>query len=91
MVVTIFIFTVTTYIVCIRDIQYSCLAASLAKLMSHCSNNWNVNFQQVTLKFNCAVNVLTDFMSDSSPALQCFSQPLSLTVIVITIPISMLR
>lgn len=63
-------FTVATYFVCIGDIQYSCLAAPLGEIISHCSSDRDVNFQLVTLKFNAAIDVLTDVMSNA-----CLSAP----------------
>lgn len=60
-------FTVATYFVCIGDIQYSCLAAPLGEIISHCSSDRDVNFQLVTLKFNAAIDVLTDVMILSIP------------------------
>lgn len=66
----VFAFTAATYFVCIGDIQYACLAAPLMEIMSHCSSDWDVNFQQVTLKFNGTIDVLTDVMSNA-----CLSDP----------------
>ena len=60
----VFAFTIATYLSCIGNIQYSCLVVPLAELVKHCSNDWEINFQQTTLKFNCAVDVLTDLMSN---------------------------
>ncbi|KAL9002679.1 MAG: hypothetical protein Q9188_004405 [Gyalolechia gomerana] len=62
---SVFGFTVATYLVCIGDIQYSCLAVPLPKLFQHCSTDGAIHYQLVTLKFNCAVDVLTDYMSQS--------------------------
>lgn len=61
----VFGFTVATYLVCLGDIQYSCLAAPLATLEMHCSTDSAVHYQRVTLAFNCAVDVVTDYISMS--------------------------
>ncbi|KAL9603437.1 MAG: hypothetical protein Q9219_001124 [cf. Caloplaca sp. 3 TL-2023] len=60
---TVFAFTAATYLICIGDIQYSCLADPVVKIMSHCSNDSAVRYQHITLKLNCAMDVTTDYMS----------------------------
>lgn len=59
----VFAFTLASYFVCIGDIQYSCLAAPLQNSSVHCATDAALRFQQITLKFNCAIDVLTDFAS----------------------------
>lgn len=56
-------FTLASYVVCIGDIQYSCLAAPFESIFLCCSTAAAVRYQQTTLKFNCAIDVLTDFAS----------------------------
>lgn len=63
----VFGFTVVTYLLCIGDIQYSCLAAPLAKIEIRCSTDSAVHYQRVTLALNCAVDVVTDYLSVSFP------------------------
>jgi hypothetical protein len=58
-------FTVVTYLLCIGDIQYSCLAAPFAKIEIRCSTDSAVQYQRVTLAINCAVDVVTDYLSVS--------------------------
>ena len=56
-------FTIATYFVCIGTIQYPCLVVPLQQIMTKCTQNAAVNFQQKTLKLNCVWDVLTDFLS----------------------------
>ena len=60
-------FTVSTYLICIGDIQYSCLVSPLLKLLTICSSDKNVQFQTATLKLNCALDVISDFLSIFNP------------------------
>ena len=59
----IFGFAVATYFVCIGTIQYRCLTVPLQRIMTECTQNAAVSFQQITLKLNCVWDVLTDFLS----------------------------
>ena len=61
------IFTVVlaTYFVCIGTIQYSCLVNSFEYLVANCKTPAATTFQQVTLKLNCAWDVITDCLSMS--------------------------
>lgn len=59
----VFLFTSATYFACIGTIQYNCLVAPLQVVMEKCTLNTAVNFQQVTLKLNCAWDVISDFLS----------------------------
>lgn len=58
-------FTVTTYLVSIGIIPYRCLAVGIEELLSQCSSEWDANFRQITIKFNAAMDVLTDVMSNT--------------------------
>ncbi len=60
----IFGFTTATYFACIGTIQYGCLTIPLSEMMVKCTQPWAINFQQRTLKLNCAWDVLTDFFSE---------------------------
>ena len=74
-------FTVASYLVCIGDMQYLCLVTPLEKLLTHCSTSGALRYQQVTLKTNCAMDVLTDYMSmfsfpsKSGEAISCTDTP----------------
>lgn len=83
-------FTLASYFVCLGDTQYSCLAAPLEDIFRNCSTNTAVDFQQTTLKFNCAVDVLTDFASKSSYRENLLSTAALIGLLVMAIPISML-
>ena len=73
----IFAFTLASYFVCVGDIQFSCLAAPLEDIFAHCSSDAAVHFQQSTLKFNCAIDVLTDFASKSCHLENVFGRSIS--------------
>lgn len=61
---TVFAITAATYVVCIGTIQYKCLASSLRYIEAHhCSAEVNIVFTLVTLKVNCALDILTDSLS----------------------------
>jgi hypothetical protein len=59
----VFVFTLATYFACIGTIQYNCLVVPLQVIMEKCTQDAAVNFQQVTLKLNCAWDVISDFLS----------------------------
>ena len=81
-------FTVATYLICVGDIQYSCLVSPLPKLLATCSSDANIRFQTATLKLNCALDLITDFMSSFAPFHQGSGRTDRSTVMAI--PISML-
>ncbi|KAG4025962.1 hypothetical protein MFRU_047g00260 [Monilinia fructicola] len=54
------VFTMCTYFACIGTIQYHCLFVPLTTIETKCTTDSAVNFQQITLKLNCAWDVLTD-------------------------------
>ncbi|KAL8993148.1 MAG: hypothetical protein Q9169_006569 [Polycauliona sp. 2 TL-2023] len=56
----IFGITVATYFACIGTIQYQCLVSSFEYLATNCATPSATSFQQVTLKLNCAWDVITD-------------------------------
>lgn len=83
----VFIFTLATYFSCIGTIQYNCLVVPLQVIMEKCTQDAAVNFQEVTLKLNCAWDVISDFLSKvigSLPSPQFTDQ------LVMAIPIRML-
>ena len=59
------IFTIASYFVCIGNIEYKCLVESFAWLQEHCSTKYTINFQRDTLKVNCALDVVSDYGSES--------------------------
>ncbi|KAI8634024.1 hypothetical protein F5Y19DRAFT_197042 [Xylariaceae sp. FL1651] len=56
----VFALTVATYVVCIGAIQYKCLARPLEEIVANCSSAANIDFTLVTLKVNCALDIITD-------------------------------
>ena len=61
----VFSLTVATYLVAIGVLQYSCLAGPFQELFQNCTGNRPVQYQRMTLKFTCAMDVLTDYLSES--------------------------
>lgn len=60
-------FTLATYFVCIGDIPYKCLVGSLDEIVVKCSPGENIKFTLDTLKVNCSLDVLSDFLSKFCP------------------------
>ena len=60
------IFTAAAGFVCIGDIQYHCLADPLVKVAAKCISGDSVNFQNITIKVNCGLDVFTDALSMKS-------------------------
>ncbi|KAI4224913.1 MAG: hypothetical protein L6R36_004313 [Xanthoria steineri] len=52
--------TLATYFACIGSIQYRCLISSFEYLAANCGTPAATSFQQITLKLNCAWDVITD-------------------------------
>lgn len=86
----VFALTLASYFVCIGDIQYSCLTAPPENIIDHCAMGTALRFQQITLKSNCAIDVLTDFASKSSHLPTVLNKSALIEWTVIAIPISML-
>ena len=59
----IFGITLATYFACIGTIQYQCLLSSFEYLAANCKTPAATSFQQITLKLNCAWDVITDCLS----------------------------
>lgn len=55
--------TLATYFACIGSIQYRCLVSSFEYLAANCGTPAATSFQQITLKLNCAWDVITDCLS----------------------------
>lgn len=81
-------FTLATWCTCIATIHYNCLVSPFMKIRVSCSGFGAINFQRITLKFNCAMDVLTDALGEMTI---CW-WPLRIadTVLVMSIPIAML-
>lgn len=60
-------FTVATWCTCIGSIQYNCLVPSFEKIIRNCGGSSGLNFERITMKINCAMDVLTDAMVMSIP------------------------
>ena len=58
----VFGFTVATYLACIGTIQYQCMVSSFPHLAA-CRTSAATSFQGITLKLNCAWDVITDCLS----------------------------
>ena len=63
----VFTLTVATYVVCIGDIQYGCLVVPLTELYKKCTTESSIDYERATLKANCILDVMTDFLSQSVP------------------------
>ncbi|PVH96015.1 hypothetical protein DM02DRAFT_675103 [Periconia macrospinosa] len=59
--------TIGSGLVCIGDIQYHCLSDSFDKVFSKCASENAIRFQEVTIKLNCALDVVTDVMIMALP------------------------
>lgn len=81
-------FTVATWCTCIGSIQYNCLVPSFEKIVRNCRGLGVANFQSITVKFNCAMDVLTDAMGEKTICGWLLS--IAHSVSVISIPITML-
>lgn len=57
------IFTICAGFVCLGDIQYHCLADPFAIIATKCLGGDAIQFQNITLKVNCALDVFTDALS----------------------------
>jgi hypothetical protein len=56
--------TVVAGVACIGDIQYGCLAVPVQETLVKCAGPAAIRFQDTTLKVNCALDVLTDVLSE---------------------------
>lgn len=57
------VITMASGAVCVGTIQYHCLADPLAKVAVKCLSRDAIEFQDITLKVNCALDVFTDALS----------------------------
>ncbi|KAK3293113.1 uncharacterized protein B0H64DRAFT_403529 [Chaetomium fimeti] len=56
------IFVVAIYAVCLGTVEYRCLLPSIEDVTGYCSSPELGNFTAITLKFNCAMDVFSDFL-----------------------------
>ncbi|XTI93063.1 hypothetical protein V2W45_1249156 [Cenococcum geophilum] len=63
----IFVFTILSYLACFADTQYWCLVAPLPKIFEKCSTDSAIYWTLFTLKFNCAMDVVTDCLITTIP------------------------
>lgn len=61
--------TLSAGFVCIGTMEYNCLAKSAQEIMTNCSQQSSRRHQYITLKVNCALDVLTDALSMFNPFL----------------------
>jgi hypothetical protein len=95
------VFTVAAGAACIGDIQYDCLAVTVEQTMAKCSQPAAIKYQDITLKVNCALDVLTDILIMSLPFTILWNVRVSLTrkfqlaalfsLVIITMVISIVR
>ncbi|KAJ4374837.1 hypothetical protein N0V83_001915 [Neocucurbitaria cava] len=95
------IFTVIAGAACIGDIQYDCLAVTVQESMAKCAGPAAIKYQDITLKVNCALDVLTDVLIMSLPISILWNVRISFTrkvqlaglfsLVVVTMVISIVR
>ncbi|KAK4460393.1 hypothetical protein QBC42DRAFT_348055 [Cladorrhinum samala] len=56
------VFVVATYAVCLGTVHYRCLLPTFEDVVGYCASKESGDFTVVTLKFNCAMDVLSDFL-----------------------------
>ncbi|KAK7946967.1 uncharacterized protein PG986_011288 [Apiospora aurea] len=62
--------SVGSYLVAVGNLRYRCLVGSdVESVLRECNEAPSVGFETATLKANCALDVLTDFMVMSLPAI----------------------
>lgn len=57
------VFSICTYLVAIGDVDYNCIFGSLERIEVSCNSHAGTYFLKVTLDVNCALDVLSDFLS----------------------------
>lgn len=95
------IFTICAGITCIGTIQYECLAVSPERTSAICAGPEKTQYQNITLKVNMALDVLTDAMVMSLPISILWNVRVSLkrkfqlaglfSLVVITIVVAIVR
>ncbi|KAF1969287.1 hypothetical protein BU23DRAFT_363246, partial [Bimuria novae-zelandiae CBS 107.79] len=61
------VFTALSFAECFADTQYWCLVAPLEKIITRCNTEHDIYWGLFTLKFNCSLDVVTDFMIMTIP------------------------
>jgi hypothetical protein len=94
-------FTIMSGIACIGSIQYHCLSDPFEKVAMNCSSEKAIRWQEVTIKVNCALDVVTDVMIMALPISLLWSVKVSLgrkfllaglfSLVVITMAIAVVR
>lgn len=59
----VFVITVGSYLGAIGNVKYSCLIGPLEAILAECNTEPTIKFVVNTLYANCALDVLTDFLS----------------------------
>lgn len=59
----ILIFSLIVFFVSLGDVQYECLVGPTTTILSYCSTRAASRFTTLTLIINCALDVLSDFLS----------------------------
>jgi hypothetical protein len=57
------VFTGLSLCACFADTQYWCLVAPLMKIIERCNSYHSITMSLLTLKLNCALDVITDCLS----------------------------
>lgn len=55
-------FVLAIYAVCLGTVEYRCLLPTVEDIMGYCASKEASAFTALTLKFNCAMDVLSDFL-----------------------------
>lgn len=66
--------SICTYVISIGNIEYKCIFNDLATITTYCNTPKATKFLKDTLDANCALDVLTDFLSKSLPHLPDLGQ-----------------
>ncbi|KAF7889869.1 uncharacterized protein EAF02_002284 [Botrytis sinoallii] len=57
----------TSWLVCIGDIEYRCLVSDFIVIATKCVQSESIDFQRITLGVNCALDVITDILIITIP------------------------
>ncbi|KAK3302915.1 uncharacterized protein B0T15DRAFT_258943 [Chaetomium strumarium] len=58
----VFGFVLAVYAVNLGTVEYRCLLATVEDVVGYCSSRQSADFTAITLKFNCAMDVFSDFL-----------------------------
>jgi hypothetical protein len=79
------IFTMAAFLQCVGTIQYSCMSNTFEYITANCTGEAAVRWQDITLKFNCAVDVLTDALSKITTHHDCLDSNYAVMMLPISI------